>query len=94
MNWHSTPKSRFPWRRAITGCRSLGYNPTVWVSMLRQVGAAEAARRLLSSGDSQTGFLRLIQLWPSGTDDRVGRRLMPDGSHCSPSNTAKRRVGD
>ncbi len=37
--------------RAISECRSLGYSPTVWVSMLSQVGAAEAARRLLVSGD-------------------------------------------
>lgn len=48
--------------QAISECRSLGYTPTVWISMLRQVGAAEAARRLLVSGDIQSGFSRLIRL--------------------------------
>jgi len=48
--------------RAISQCRSLGYTPTVWISMFRQVGAVEAARRLLVSGDIQSGFARLIQL--------------------------------
>jgi len=48
--------------RAIDECRLLGYTPTAWVSMLRQVGAAEAARRLLVSGDLQSGFSRLIEL--------------------------------
>jgi hypothetical protein len=47
---------------AINECHSLGYTPTVWISMLQQVGAAEAARRLLVSGDIQSGFSRLIQL--------------------------------
>lgn len=48
--------------QAISECRSLGYTPTVWISMLRQVGATEAARRLLVSGDIQSGFSRLLQL--------------------------------
>lgn len=48
--------------RAIEECRSLGYVPTVWMSMIRQVGAAEAARRLLLSGDIQSGFARLIKV--------------------------------
>ncbi|HWA67414.1 MAG TPA: hypothetical protein VG899_13725 [Mycobacteriales bacterium] len=47
---------------AIAECRSLGYTPTVWISMLSQVGAAEAARRLLVSGDIQSGFSRLVAL--------------------------------
>ncbi len=48
--------------RAIAECRSLGYHPTAWASMLNEVGAAEAARRLLVSGDIQSGFSRLLQL--------------------------------
>jgi hypothetical protein len=64
---------------AIKECRLLGYTPTAWVSMIRQVGAAEAARRLLVSGDIQTGFSRLVRLgrpdltieW-AALDDRWG----------------------
>jgi hypothetical protein len=47
---------------AVQECRALGYEPTIWISMSEQYGSAEAARRLLVSGDIQTGFERLIQL--------------------------------
>lgn len=47
---------------AVRQCKALGYSPTVWVSMSEQLGAAEAARRLLVTGDIQTGFERLIKL--------------------------------
>ncbi len=48
---------------AVEECRALTppYHPTVWISMCRQHGAAEAARRLVVSGDIQTGFDRLVQ---------------------------------
>jgi hypothetical protein len=48
---------------ALATCRTLTppYIPTVWIRMCRQVGASEAARRLVASGDIQTGFDRLVQ---------------------------------
>lgn len=47
---------------AIEECPSLNppYVPTAWIGMMRRHGAAEAARRLLLSGDIQSGFERLI----------------------------------
>lgn len=47
---------------AIEESRSLGYDPTAWADMIRRYGAPEAARRLLVSGDIQTGFQRLVDL--------------------------------
>jgi hypothetical protein len=49
--------------RAVEECRALKppYHPTVWIGMSRQLGAAEAARRLVVSGDIQTGFDRLVR---------------------------------
>jgi hypothetical protein len=48
---------------AIDACRRLSppYRPTVWIGMIANLGAAEAARRLVVSGDIQTGFGRLVQ---------------------------------
>ena len=48
---------------AVEQCKVLKppYNPTIWISMSRQLGAAEAARRLVVSGDIQTGFDRLVK---------------------------------
>ena len=48
---------------AVETCRTLTppYIPTVWINMCRQLGAAEAARRLVVSGDIQTGFDRLVR---------------------------------
>lgn len=48
---------------AIDTCRHLSppYLPTVWIGMVNSLGAAEAARRLVVSGDIQTGFGRLVQ---------------------------------
>lgn len=48
---------------AVEVCRSLRppYVPTAWISMCQRYGAAEAARRLVVSGDIQTGFDRLVQ---------------------------------
>jgi hypothetical protein len=37
------------------------YVPTVWIQMIQRHGAADAARRLLESGDIQTGFERLVR---------------------------------
>jgi hypothetical protein len=47
---------------AVEACKLLRppYIPTVWMNMCRQLGAAEAARRLVVSGDIQTGFGRLV----------------------------------
>ena len=48
---------------AVDACRELSppYKPTVWIGMVNKLGAAEAARRLVVSGDIQTGFERLVQ---------------------------------
>jgi hypothetical protein len=48
---------------AIDACRRLSppNRPTVWIGMIANLGAAEAARRLVVSGDIQTGFGRLVQ---------------------------------
>jgi hypothetical protein len=46
------------WRHAA---RCPPYIPTVWISMCRELGAAEAARRLVVSGDIQTAFDRLVR---------------------------------
>lgn len=47
---------------AIEAARKLGYEPSIFAEMCARVGAAEAARRLLVSGDIQTGFHRLVAL--------------------------------
>jgi hypothetical protein len=47
---------------AINAAEQYGYDPTAWLAMIDRHGAAEAARRLLASGDTQTGFARLIEL--------------------------------
>ena len=48
---------------AVEACRTLSprYHPTVWITMLGKLGAPEAARRLIVSGDIQTGFGRLVE---------------------------------
>jgi hypothetical protein len=48
---------------AVQACRKLTppYRPTAWISMASKWGAAEAARRLVITGDIQTGFERLVQ---------------------------------
>src|SRR5262245_16999024 len=48
---------------AIDVCRRLSppYHPTAWQAMINRYGAAEAARRLVISGDIQTGFDRLVR---------------------------------
>jgi hypothetical protein len=49
-------------RADVERCRELGYMPTGWISMMnRPGGAVAAARRLLESGDIQSGFERLIR---------------------------------
>jgi hypothetical protein len=48
---------------AVEECRRLGYVPTAWIAMMRGPGGAvAAARRLLASGDMQSGFERLIRM--------------------------------
>jgi hypothetical protein len=50
---------------AIEDWRQLGFPPSgraprIWINMIQNLGAAEAARRLLISGEIQDGFERLI----------------------------------
>lgn len=47
---------------AVEECIAPGYAPRTWTSMIATLGAAEAARRLVISGDVQSGFERLAQL--------------------------------
>jgi hypothetical protein len=48
---------------AVDECRALGYVPTAWISTRHGPGGAvSAARRLLESGDIQSGFERLIRI--------------------------------
>lgn len=48
---------------AVEECRQLQppYIPKVWINLSRELGAAEAARRLVVSADIQTGFDRLVK---------------------------------
>ena len=48
---------------AVEECRNFRppYIPTVWINMMDRHGAATAARRLLESGDIQSGFERLVR---------------------------------
>lgn len=49
--------------RAVDECRRLKYVPTAWIAMMNGPGGATAAaRRLLVSGDIQSGFERLIRM--------------------------------
>lgn len=50
-------------RSAVDECRALGYVPTTWMQMMQGPGGAvAAARRLLVSGEIQSGFERLIRM--------------------------------
>jgi hypothetical protein len=65
QHWGVTLESEFQQacEAAVDECRALGYVPTAWISMMRGPGgAASAARRLLVSGDVQSGFERLIRM--------------------------------
>jgi hypothetical protein len=48
---------------AIDACRHLSqpYHPTAWIGVIAKLRAAAAARRLVVSGDIQTGFGRLVE---------------------------------
>lgn len=48
-------------RRTIDECRTFRYSPTAWVAMIDRAGAVEAARRLVESGEIQSGFARLVR---------------------------------
>lgn len=45
---------------AIQECHRIKYNPTIWERMNRQHGPVEAAIKLVTSGDFQTGLKRLL----------------------------------
>lgn len=45
---------------AIQECNRIKYNPTIWERMNRQHGPVEAAIKLVTSGDFQTGLKRLL----------------------------------
>lgn len=45
---------------AIQECYRINYPPTVWERMNRRYGTVEAAIRLVTSGDFQTGLTRLL----------------------------------
>lgn len=47
---------------AIADCRSLGYDPSVWMRMVKDHGAVEAARRLIKSSELQDGLKRLLRM--------------------------------
>ena len=47
---------------AVAECKALGYPPNIWISMMRDMGAVNAARQLLISGDVQEGFHRLPRM--------------------------------
>jgi metallophosphoesterase superfamily enzyme len=46
---------------AIEECNVLRYDATAWIAMTHDLGAAEAPRRLVVSGDIQSGFPRLAR---------------------------------
>ena len=48
-------------RAAVEEAREFDYNPAIWVSMMNELGAVEAASRLLLSPDIQSGFERLAR---------------------------------
>lgn len=48
-------------RAAVAECKSFDYHPTIWVAMMDELGAVEAAKRLLVSPDVQSGFERLAK---------------------------------
>lgn len=47
---------------AISECRRIGYNPTVWTRMVAEYGGVVTARRLINSGDIQDGLKKLLGL--------------------------------
>lgn len=49
---------------AVAECLRLTppYRPDIWINMMERLGAVEAARRLISSGEFQSGFDRLVRI--------------------------------
>ena len=47
---------------AIAECRSIGYNPSVWARMVDESGGKATAKKLIRSGDFQSGLLKLLSL--------------------------------
>lgn len=45
---------------AIQECHRIKYTPTIWERMNRQYGPVDASVRLVTSGDFQAGFRRLL----------------------------------
>ncbi len=48
-------------RAAVEEARRFNYNPSIWISMMNDLGAVAAAGRLLLSPDIQSGFERLAR---------------------------------
>jgi hypothetical protein len=48
--------------KSIELAKERGYNPTIFIGMRRQHGPLDAIKRLVQSGDIQSGFRRLNQL--------------------------------
>ncbi len=47
---------------SILRSAAAGYHPSIFIEMRARWGTAEAIRRLVVSGDIQSGFRRLLQL--------------------------------
>jgi hypothetical protein len=60
---------------SISQSRSLGYNPSEFERMLNDYGAVGVAKRLIKSGDIQSGFKALISL---GRKDLTMEAIMLD----------------
>lgn len=48
--------------RSIEESKNLGYEPTIFLQMIQNKHPVEVVKRLVISGDMQTGFTNLIQL--------------------------------
>lgn len=79
---------------AVEECKRLTppYYPHAWLGMVTKLRAAEAARRLVVSGDIQTGFERLVQAGrPELTIEWASSTL--GGTHSSTASIARLPAG-
>ena len=49
-------------RSAVQQCRAIGYHPNDFAAMLENSDAVSLAKRLVTSGDIQSGLKRLVSL--------------------------------